>query len=114
MPRPISGWPNFGVLGGEAEVAGQGELAAAAEGEAVHGGDPRLGRRLDRAHHGLAELRPAPRLLGREVLHRGDVGAGHERLVAAAGEDDDTDAVVGGQLARRGEQASRSSRRSAR
>ena len=41
-----------------------------------------------RAHDRLTEGAEAARLVGREPLHLGDVGAGHERLVAAAGEHD--------------------------
>ena len=41
------GLAELGVLRGQADVAGQRQLAAAAEGEAVDGGDPGLRRRLD-------------------------------------------------------------------
>ena len=79
------------------------ELAAAAQAEAVDHGDHRLGEgRHDvedaRAAHGVAlvERRAAGEL--------GDVGAGDERLLARAGDDDDADRVVVLDLGERGEQ----------
>jgi hypothetical protein len=93
MPSLISGWPNFGVVGRDDEVAHHGQLAAAAQGKAADGRDHRL------AH--AADLLP---VAGDVVLvvdvgegvggHGADVGAGGKRLFAA-GQDDAADAVVG-------------------
>src|SRR6185503_10330321 len=85
------------VGGGDADVAGQRQLEAAAEGVAADGGDDRLRAAL---HQG-AELH-APAVLAEDRRHLGrgelaDVGAGGERLVAGADHHDDADAVVGDQ-----------------
>ncbi len=69
------------------EVAGERELAASPEREAVDRGDPRQVRVL----HGQPERRaPAGQPLGRVLVHLahlGDVGAGDERLLTGAGHD---------------------------
>ena len=86
MPRAISGWPNLAVLAAKPDVAGQRQLAAAAEGEPVDGRDRGCGAPSMAAHTPAPERREPPRLLRREhAAHLGDVGAGHERLVAIAG-----------------------------
>ena len=48
IPRLISGWPKRGRLGGDPEVAGHRQLAAAAEGDRVDRGDRDGGRLLHR------------------------------------------------------------------
>ena len=75
MPRLDLGQPEHGVLGGEPHVAGQRQLAAAAEGVAVDRGDDRLGRLLEHVQHPLAEagdLLRAARIEHRQLV---DVGA---------------------------------------
>ena len=88
------GLAELGVLGGQADVAGQRQFAAAAEGEAVDGGDPGLRGRLEVAQT-PARARRSAAPFGREVLHLGDVGAGDEGLVAGAGQHDDPHLGVG-------------------
>ena len=82
----------FGVIGGDDEIALQGKLAAAAEREARDRGDHRLARRRDAvpSRGEIAEKRVGERL----VRHLFDVGAGGERLVRA-GDDDAADIAVG-------------------
>src|SRR5204863_6456985 len=86
-PELDLGLAEFGVLGGDAQMAGEGELAPAAEREAVHGGDDRLAAGLELPQHRLpaegARL-PVERPLERELR---DVGPGHECLRARARED---------------------------
>ena len=107
-PSFTSGWPNFAVARVD-EVAGERQLAAAAEREAVHRRDPgtcaesRSSTRVRRARRRRAPPGPCP--------HRGDVGAGDERLVARAGEDDD---AARARSRRRAATARRAPRRSAR
>jgi hypothetical protein len=71
------------LLAGVDEVAGQRQLAAAAQREAVDRGDPHLGRGLD----GVAQRPPASAKAwasaGDSAGHLGDVGAGDEGLVPA-------------------------------
>ena len=57
------GLAETGVVGGEADVAAERELAAAAQGEAVDGRDPGLRRALDGLDHLAAEPRRLARLL---------------------------------------------------
>src|SRR5215213_3776975 len=77
-------------LAGDADVAGEGQLAAAAEAEAVDHGDDRLGEGVHggeeraRRHHVALRDGGAPHELT-------DVGAGDESLLARAGDDDDAD-----------------------
>jgi hypothetical protein len=84
------------------EVTGQRELAAAAEGEAVDRGDPRLLRALDRLRERAAHLGERLALARRELAHLGDIGAGDERLVARAGQDHRADLARDLELAARG------------
>ena len=75
-------------VGRDAKRAGHRELAAAAEREAVDGGDDRLAEILDDVEDVLARQRVLAagrrRLRGQLV----DVGAGNKRLVARTGDDD--------------------------
>ena len=78
--------------GGDAEGAGEGELAAAAKGEAVYEGDDGLAAVFDEREDGLAAKREA---LARDGVSEGeliDVCAGGEGLLARAGDEDDADA----------------------
>jgi hypothetical protein len=76
-----------GLLAGVDQVAGHGQLAPAAEGEAVHGGDGDERQRLQGRQRPVAQRREGPRLVRRHLRHGRDVGAGHEGLLAAAGQD---------------------------
>ena len=82
-------------VGGDAQRARHRQLAAAAERVAVDRGDRGLAELLDEIEDLLAAervLAPARRtLLGQLV----DVGAGHERLLARAGDDHHADGVIG-------------------
>src|SRR5581483_2794668 len=85
-------------VGCVADVAGQCELAAAAEREAVDRGDRRLRHRLEQPSGLLSERSPGARLVHPQRLHVLDVGAGDERPLARAGEDDDAGCLVAGEL----------------
>jgi hypothetical protein len=63
------------LLGGVDPVAGAGQLAAAAQGVAVHGRDAGDGQFLQRREHPMPEAAEGFRLLGREAAHLRDVGA---------------------------------------
>ena len=104
MPRLTSGWPKRAPVGREADVAGQRELAAAAEGEAVDGGDPGLRRPFDRRDDPAPQQRRPTGVLGGHVAKLGDVGAGHEGLVAGPGQHDRAHPGVVRDLAGDGEQ----------
>ena len=82
------GLPKLGRVGSHAQVAGHGQLQAAAEGEAVDHGDDRLAQLLDPDHELLAVPGEIPGLDRAQVVHLGDVGAGDERLGAGAGQHD--------------------------
>ena len=86
IPRLISRLAELRARRRVAEVAGERELAAAAEREALDRGDRRLGHRLQQLRDLVAELAPGRRLLDREAAHVLDVGAGDERLLARAGQ----------------------------
>ena len=89
-----------GGVGGEADGAGEGELAAGSEGEAVDGGDDRLAAGFDEREDGLAAGGESGGRGGVQRGEFGDVGTGDEGLVAFSGEDGDAHVVV--LLARRG------------
>ena len=107
MPRRISGWPSSGLVARDAEVAGQGQLAAAAQGEAGDGRDGGagdVGHRVERPEEELADqlglgagdhLVRAPRW-----TELGDLGAGGEDAIAA-GDDHGARRVVAQALGRR-------------
>ena len=92
-----SGRPRRAVSAGDAEGAGQGELAAAAEGEAVDAGDDGLAAGLDLAEDVLAAVGDGSAGGGVGVGELADVGAGGEGAFAGAGEQDDADGGVGGE-----------------
>jgi hypothetical protein len=91
------GEPELRVFGGDADVAGQGQLEAAAEGVAADRRDDRLGAPI----HLAAEVHAPPRLaeLGghRRLQELPDVGARREGLVAAARDHHRAHGVVGAQ-----------------
>ena len=78
-------------------MAGQRELQAAAQAEAVDRGHGRDGQRLDpveNARHGMDDLRDFG--LGPEVVELADVGAGDEAFLLAGHEDHAANALVAG------------------
>src|SRR5262249_24587964 len=81
-----------------ADVARERELAAAAEREAVHRRDRRLRHRLQQPSRFVSERAPGLCLPDVEAAHVLDVGAGGERLIARAGEDDRAHVVVAGDV----------------
>ena len=84
-----------GVVGGDAEVAPEGELEATGDGVALDGGDDGFGQRQPgRAHRAGAVVGHGPSVTGREGVQ---VGTGAE-VLAGAGEDGDRDGVVGVEL----------------
>ena len=72
--------------GGQNDVAGHGQLAAAAQGKAVHRGDGGDLQLFDAAHQSAAPLAPLAAGSHIQAVLLADVGAGHERA-ALAGED---------------------------
>ena len=68
--------------------AGHRRLAAAAERKAIDGRDHRLAEILDEIEHLLPEAAGLLCLERRDMRELADVGAGDERLVAGAGQDD--------------------------
>ena len=82
------GLAELGVVAADADVASHGELAAAAEGEAVDGGDDGDMERLDLAEHSGTAAAEGLALRHVEGRHLADVGAGHETLLAVAGDDE--------------------------
>ena len=79
------------VLGCDDDVAAHRQLAAAAEGEAAHGGDHRLGDLVDLVAIGEPFLNAF--VEGAAVGHFFDIGAGGENFFAA-GDDDDPNFIV--------------------
>ncbi|MNL10688.1 hypothetical protein D3C87_1314950 [compost metagenome] len=89
--------PEAGVLGGDANVAGQRQLQPAANRMAVDGADDGLGdvhARQDVVGLAATECQLGKALLGRHRLLQ--VGSGAERLIARTRQNDGPDAVVGG------------------
>src|SRR5581483_1122649 len=87
------------VLGRVANVAGERELAAPAQREAVHGRERRLRHRLEQAAAFVTERAPRVSLEDGHLCHLLDVRPGGERLLARAGENDDPRRSVGRELA---------------
>ena len=75
-------------------MTGQRELASAAQREAVDRRDDRLPEELDLTKRRLAQLGGGFALERRHHGQLVDVGAGHERLIARAGQDHDAHAGV--------------------
>src|SRR5581483_6580663 len=92
-PEPDLRQPELGVVGGDAEVAGERELEPDAEAVAAQAGDDGLREALRRGD----VPGEARELLRRRVQERGDVAAGGE-VLAGTSEDDGADAVVARQL----------------
>ena len=97
---PRFGQSELGVLGGHDDVAGQGQLQATAEGEAVDPGDDRLDDVVPVLEAGDAGQlgRRCRLLLGQGVPHgRGppQVAPGAERSLAGAGQHRNPEVVVG-------------------
>ena len=86
-PERDLGQSEHRVLRREPQMTGERQLASAAEGVPVDGGDHRLGRLLEHVEHALAEARDvlgAARVEHRQLV---DVRARDEALGAAAGDD---------------------------
>ena len=102
-PTLFSGKPSLAVVGGEAEVAGERELEAAARGDAVDRRDHRHLHRLDLVEdvvHRADDAAKAPGADLGQALHAAHVLAGGEGP-AGAGDDQDAQGVVGDERARR-------------
>ena len=84
------GLTELGLRRGVTEVASHGQLAATAEAEAVDGSDDGYRQRLDLAKRDGTEFAELVAFLLIEVHHLGDVGTGHEGLLAVACDDEDT------------------------
>jgi len=98
------GKPEAGALGGETEVRGQGELAAAAQRVAVDGGDRHLGKVGPSPEGGVQEL---PVLVDFGHAHRlelAHIGAGG-KVPAVPGDHHRPDRPGASHLHRRGPQA---------
>ena len=89
------GLAEAGGIGGDAQRAGEGELAAAAECEAVDAGYDRLAAGLHPRHDGLAAESESFAGLNGGEGELVDVGSGGEGLFACSGEQDDANAGVG-------------------
>ncbi len=99
QPERDLGLPELGVRRRVADVAGERDLAAAAERVAVDGRDRGLRHRLEQTPDLVADLGELARLLGRDLAHVLEVGAADEGAVARAGEHDAANARVLAQLA---------------
>src|SRR6266516_469960 len=88
----------LGRAGGVAEVAGERELAAAAEGEAVDRRDRRLRHRLEQPPGLVPERAPLPRLADAEAALVLDVRTGGEGLLPRAGENNHALLPIAGEL----------------
>jgi len=94
--------PGFGeaeesAVAGEAQGAGEGELAAAAEGYTIDAGDDGFAAGFDEGEDLLAALRDGEAGDGVGGGEAADVGTGGEGAVAGCGEEDDADGGLGGQ-----------------
>ena len=87
------GLAELGLLGSDADVAGQGHLAAAAQGEAVDRGDGGLLHQVHPQQDAVAQLTEGQALSHVHGGHLADVSAGDEGA-ASAGDDDHVDVVV--------------------
>src|SRR4029450_11581428 len=76
------------ALDGDPDRAGHRGLAATAQGKAVEGRTHRLAKILDEIEHLLPEAAGLFGLETRKMRELADVGAGDERLVAGARQDD--------------------------
>jgi len=82
------------LVGGEAHIAGHGNLRPAAQGETVDRRDGRLGHCFNEAQGSVAQFHEFHSLLGTHVLHLGYVRPGHEGFVPGARKDDRLDARI--------------------
>ena len=87
-PKRDFGLAELRVLHRDPDGAGHRRLAAAAERKAIDGRDHRLAEILDEIEDLLPETAGLLRLERRDMRELADVGAGDERLVAGAGQDD--------------------------
>jgi hypothetical protein len=100
-PQRDLGQPQPGRPRRDPARAGHRDLAAAAEGVAVDGGDDRLAEALDEVAHPVPGLGEGARGLRRQPRELADVGPGDERAVAGAGQHDGPDLVVGPEIGER-------------
>src|SRR5216683_1334028 len=93
QPQPRRRDAEARILRGDAQIAAQRDAESAADAEAVDHGDGRLAHLLQRRQRALGDLVVLRDAFGRGalLLELRDVGAGDERLVAGAPEDDDAD-----------------------
>ncbi len=91
-PDPDLRLAELGVVAGDDEVARHGQLAAAAQGVAAHGGDQRQADRADTVPG--REVALGVQALGGLVGELHDVGTGREGSIAGTRQDDDPDAIV--------------------
>ena len=80
------GLAEHGIVGADADVAGHGQLTAAAQGETVHRGDDRQGEALNHQEDVIPQLAEGLALRLGHGGHGADVGARHKALVPRAGE----------------------------
>ena len=85
------GLAELGVGRRVGKIAAEQELAAAAEREAVDGRDDGDGEVFDGGEDVGAEVGELLAAVARKTAHHGDVGAGHEGLLALAGDDEAAD-----------------------
>ena len=78
----------LGPVAGDAQVAGQGQLTAAAQGVAVHRGNGHLPHGLQQLRRLVTQGRQPPPGLGRLLHHLGDVRPGGKGLVSRPDEQD--------------------------
>src|SRR5580658_2305585 len=86
------------VVGGDAQAAGHGQLAAASESKAMNAGDDRLAEGFDLAEDSLTAEGEFAALIGSERRQFANVGAGGEGAVPGAGDEDHANGAVGGQI----------------
>ena len=88
------GLAEHGVVGADADVAGHGQLAPAAQSEPVDRSDHGLGQILQTQEHPAAVDAELLAVDGGEAFHLADIGARHEALVPFAGEDHAANGVL--------------------
>ncbi len=86
--------PEARFLARHNQVAGEGDLGAAAEGETVDRGDHGDRQILERRGHAMAEAAEFHAVNHRHLRHRRDIGAGDKGAVARAGNDKDANRAI--------------------
>ncbi len=93
MPIFTSGNPNVASVGGDTEIAGDGQLGAARESEPTHGRDGRHRQGRQRFGGCFNRRRVRGPLVRREHPPLLEIGAGTEGTLAGSGHDDRPDIV---------------------